>query len=147
MIYFFRDKYGGLKSMKTTSVNDRRNFYWVRSTKTSCVARAFWAPYTGSVREARRVHTIPLIFQNTSATVAFFHYSLSWRLIMSARRQPSNTSLSKYAQIHSPILQNRSLDFCNSFWGFGDGGVDVLFARMRGAARTMEELKAFWKER
>ncbi|KAF9562963.1 hypothetical protein CPC08DRAFT_344923 [Agrocybe pediades] len=66
---------------------------------------------------------------------------------MSARRQPSTTSLSKYARANSPILQNRSLDFCNSFWGFGDGGVDVLFARMRGAARTMEELKAFWKER
>ncbi|KAF8161378.1 hypothetical protein B0H34DRAFT_653929 [Crassisporium funariophilum] len=66
---------------------------------------------------------------------------------MSARRQPSTTSLSKYARINSPILQNRSLDFCNSFWGLGDGGVDVLFARMRGATRTMEELKNFWKER
>ncbi|PPQ78981.1 hypothetical protein CVT25_002265 [Psilocybe cyanescens] len=66
---------------------------------------------------------------------------------MSARRQPSTTSLSKFARTNSPILQNRSLDFCNSFWGFGDGGVDVLFARMRGAARTMEELKVFWKER
>ncbi|PPQ70830.1 hypothetical protein CVT26_014035 [Gymnopilus dilepis] len=65
----------------------------------------------------------------------------------SARRQSSTTSLSKYARVNSPVLQNRSLDFCNSFWGFGDGGVDVLFARMRGAARTMEELKAFWKER
>ncbi|KAF8806630.1 hypothetical protein BYT27DRAFT_7101863 [Phlegmacium glaucopus] len=66
---------------------------------------------------------------------------------MSARRQSSTTSLSKYARINSPVLQNRSLDFCNSFWGIGDGGVDVLFARMRGAARTMEELKTFWKER
>ncbi|KDR82434.1 hypothetical protein GALMADRAFT_220437 [Galerina marginata CBS 339.88] len=66
---------------------------------------------------------------------------------MSARRQSSTTSLSKFARINSPTLQNRSLDFCNSFWGFGDGGVDVLFARMRGASRTMEELKAFWKER
>ncbi|KAF8963636.1 hypothetical protein BDZ97DRAFT_1919633 [Flammula alnicola] len=66
---------------------------------------------------------------------------------MSARRQPSTTSLSKFARANSPVLQNRSLDFCNSFWGFGDGGVDVLFARMRGAARTIEELKLFWKER
>ena len=67
---------------------------------------------------------------------------------MSARRQPSTTSLSKFARANSPVYQNnRSLDFCNSFWGHGDGGVDVLFARMRGAARTMEELRMFWKER
>ena len=65
---------------------------------------------------------------------------------MSAKRQSSSTSLSKFART-SPAPQNRSLDFCNSFWGLGDGGVDVLFARMRGATRTMEELKAFWKER
>ncbi|OJA20828.1 hypothetical protein AZE42_02512 [Rhizopogon vesiculosus] len=66
---------------------------------------------------------------------------------MSARRQPSTTSLAKYARTTSPDANIRSLDFCNSFWGVGDGGVDVLFARMRGAARTMEELKNFWKER
>lgn len=66
---------------------------------------------------------------------------------MSARRTPSTTSLSKYARQNSPVLQNRSLDFCNAFWGLADGGVDVLFARMRGAGRTIEELKNFWKER
>lgn len=65
---------------------------------------------------------------------------------MSAKRQYSATSLSKYART-SPVPKSRSNDFCNSFWGVGDGGVDVLFARMRGAARTMEELKNFWKER
>ncbi|KAL6305138.1 hypothetical protein BKA93DRAFT_780069 [Sparassis latifolia] len=66
---------------------------------------------------------------------------------MSARRQASTTSLSKYARASSPDLSNRSLDFCNAFWGIADGGVDVLFARMRGAARTMDELRNFWKER
>jgi hypothetical protein len=66
---------------------------------------------------------------------------------MSARRQSSTTSLAKYARTTSPDTSNRNLDFCNAFWGPGDGGVDVLFARMRGAARTMEELKNFWKER
>ncbi|KAH7883367.1 hypothetical protein F5I97DRAFT_233874 [Phlebopus sp. FC_14] len=68
---------------------------------------------------------------------------------MSARRQSSTTSLARYARntTSSPDIANRSLDFCNAFWGVGDGGVDVLFARMRGAARTMEELKSFWKER
>ncbi|KAG6847942.1 hypothetical protein H0H93_004710, partial [Arthromyces matolae] len=66
---------------------------------------------------------------------------------MAARRQPSTTSLSKYARASSPNLQNRSMDFCNAFWGAGDGGVDVLFARMRGATRTIEELRNFWKER
>jgi hypothetical protein len=66
---------------------------------------------------------------------------------MTARRQASTTSLSKYAHINSPDLTNRSLDFCNAFWGVGDSGVDVLFARMRGASRTIEELKTFWKDR
>ncbi|OBZ76364.1 hypothetical protein A0H81_03669 [Grifola frondosa] len=42
------------------------------------------------------------------------------------------------------IFANRSLDFCNAFWGLGDG---VLFTRMRGAMRTTEELRNFWKER
>ncbi|KAI6043491.1 hypothetical protein EDC04DRAFT_710864 [Pisolithus marmoratus] len=72
----------------------------------------------------------------------------------SARRQPSTTSLAKYARSTSTAPDDyvsstgvRSLDFCNAFWGLGDGGVDVLFARMRGAARTMEELRNFWKER
>ncbi|TFY50845.1 hypothetical protein EVJ58_g10864 [Rhodofomes roseus] len=66
---------------------------------------------------------------------------------MSARRQASTTSLARYVRANSPDFTSRSLDFCNAFWGLGDGGVDVLFARMRGAARTMEELRAFWKER
>ncbi|TCD64781.1 hypothetical protein EIP91_003641 [Steccherinum ochraceum] len=66
---------------------------------------------------------------------------------MSARRQPSTTSLSRYARAHSTEFANKSHDFCNAFWGLGDGGVDVLFARMRGATRTMEELRNFWKER
>ncbi|KAH8110552.1 hypothetical protein DFH11DRAFT_1514214 [Phellopilus nigrolimitatus] len=66
---------------------------------------------------------------------------------MAARRQPSTTSLSKFARVNSPNLVNRSLDFCNAFWGSADGGVDVLFARMRGAVRTVEEIRAFWKER
>lgn len=66
---------------------------------------------------------------------------------MSARRQASTTSLSKYARDGSPDPSARYLDFCNAFWGPNDAGVDVLFARMRGAARTMEELRTFWKER
>ncbi|KAJ3980619.1 SH3 domain-containing protein [Lentinula detonsa] len=66
---------------------------------------------------------------------------------MTARRQPSTTSLSKYIRAGSPANIGRSTDFCNSFWGVSDGGVDVLFARMRGAMRTMDELRNFWKER
>ena len=66
---------------------------------------------------------------------------------MTARRQSSTTSLSKYARTTSPDLSNRSLDFCNAFWGARDEGVEVLFARMRGAARTVDELRSFWKER
>lgn len=39
------------------------------------------------------------------------------------------------------------MDFCNAFWGPADGGVDVLLARIRGAARTVDEVKTFYKER
>jgi hypothetical protein len=65
--------------------------------------------------------------------------------------QPPITPPPEYSQTEFSISQSRSLDFCNSFWGFGDAnvkaGVDVLFARMRGAAQTMEDLNTFWKER
>ncbi|KAL0955639.1 hypothetical protein HGRIS_001872 [Hohenbuehelia grisea] len=63
-----------------------------------------------------------------------------------SRRQPSTTSLSKFARASSPIL-DKTTDFCNAFWGPGDAGVDVLFARMRGAQRTVDELRNYWKER
>ncbi|KAG8898983.1 hypothetical protein FRB99_007007, partial [Tulasnella sp. 403] len=63
-----------------------------------------------------------------------------------ARRTNSTTSLSRYYHELSDQDQS-SLDFCNAFWGLNDCGVDVLFARMRGAARTMEEVRSFWKER
>jgi hypothetical protein len=39
------------------------------------------------------------------------------------------------------------MDFCNAFWGPGEKGYEVLMARLRGANRTVEELRAFWKER
>ncbi|OBZ73275.1 hypothetical protein A0H81_06591 [Grifola frondosa] len=66
---------------------------------------------------------------------------------MSARCQVSTMSLSKYARSGSSDFVNRSLNFCNVIWGLGDEGIEVLFARMCGAMRTMEELGNFWKER
>ncbi|KIY46093.1 SH3 domain-containing protein [Fistulina hepatica ATCC 64428] len=42
---------------------------------------------------------------------------------------------------------SKSRDFCNSFWGVGDTGVNILFARVRGALKTTDELRNFWKER
>ncbi|KAG9048891.1 hypothetical protein FS837_011800 [Tulasnella sp. UAMH 9824] len=63
-----------------------------------------------------------------------------------AHRSNSATSLSQY--FHDfPHPDQSSLNFCNSFWGPNDCGVEVLFARMRGAARTMTELREFWRER
>lgn len=64
-----------------------------------------------------------------------------------AKRTSSTTSLARFARANSPEFTNRSLDFCNAFWGVEDGGVDVLFARMRGATRTIDELRGYWKER
>ncbi|KIK60765.1 hypothetical protein GYMLUDRAFT_43373 [Collybiopsis luxurians FD-317 M1] len=70
---------------------------------------------------------------------------------MSVRTQGSVSSLSKYATAKSPGIDlyngSTSRDFCNSFWGEGDAGVNVLFARMRGAMRTTDSLRNFWKER
>lgn len=40
-----------------------------------------------------------------------------------------------------------SHDFCNSFWGPGATASTVLFARMRSAVKTTEELRDFWEER
>lgn len=84
------------------------------------------------------------LFKSSAFSAGFF---LLLPPIMTARRQASTTSLSKYLRDASPGPTDRSLDFCNAFWGLGDGGVDVLFARMRGASRTMTELRAYWKER
>ncbi|KAH7099880.1 hypothetical protein BKA62DRAFT_640553 [Auriculariales sp. MPI-PUGE-AT-0066] len=67
---------------------------------------------------------------------------------MTARRQASTTSLAKYARGHTEEeLSLRQLDYCNAFWGIADGGVAVLFARLRGTTRTMDDIRAFWKER
>ncbi|KAF5365979.1 hypothetical protein D9758_006670 [Tetrapyrgos nigripes] len=70
---------------------------------------------------------------------------------MAVRSQSSVSSLSKYAVAKSPGVDPYngipSRDFCNSFWGAGDAGVNILFARMRGAARSTDALREFWKER
>ncbi|WVO21798.1 uncharacterized protein IAS62_003111 [Cryptococcus decagattii] len=50
-------------------------------------------------------------------------------------------------QITEEELQDPKLNYCNAFWGPGDRGFDVIMARLRGAGRTVEELRTFWKER
>lgn len=40
-----------------------------------------------------------------------------------------------------------TLDFCNAFWGQGTRGYEVIMARLRGAARTNDEMRLFFKER
>ncbi|KAG7091313.1 hypothetical protein E1B28_010358 [Marasmius oreades] len=70
---------------------------------------------------------------------------------MAVRLQSSTSSLAKYASAKSPGVDlyngSKSRDFCNSFWGTGDYGANILFARMRGAARTTDGMRNFWKER
>ncbi|BEI85420.1 hypothetical protein CcaverHIS002_0508210 [Cutaneotrichosporon cavernicola] len=67
-------------------------------------------------------------------------------------RSQSTASLSRYyhgqnGEAQEVDLTDPSLDFCNAFWGQGDRGYEVIMTRLRGAAKTVEELKAFWKER
>lgn len=67
-------------------------------------------------------------------------------------RSQSTTSLSRYyhgtnGEPQHEDLTDPSLDFCNAFWGQGDRGYEVIMTRLRGASKTIEELRAFWKER
>ncbi|KAG6856756.1 hypothetical protein H0H87_001100 [Tephrocybe sp. NHM501043] len=70
---------------------------------------------------------------------------------MSVLAQASTTSLSRYntaqGSAGDPQYGSTSRDFCNSFWGPGDDGVNILFSRMRGATKTTDELRQFWNER
>ncbi|WVF72380.1 hypothetical protein IAT40_007195 [Kwoniella sp. CBS 6097] len=75
------------------------------------------------------------------------------------RRSQSTTSLSRLYQGSSSSgpnggaafteaeLSDPKMDFCNAFWGTGDRGFDVVMTRLRGAGRTVEELRSYWKER
>jgi hypothetical protein len=71
-----------------------------------------------------------------------------------ARRSNSTTSLAQFYREHNPNYEGvRSgndapeLDFCNAFWGEGDAGFEVIMARTRASARTIDDLKVFMKER
>ncbi|WVW83406.1 hypothetical protein I302_105425 [Kwoniella bestiolae CBS 10118] len=70
------------------------------------------------------------------------------------KRSQSTTSLSRLYHGSNATningeeeLNDPKLDYCNSFWGQGDRGYEVVMARLRGAGRTVDELKGFWKER
>jgi hypothetical protein len=72
-----------------------------------------------------------------------------------ARRSNSTTSLAQFYQEHNPNYERirgnggeaPELDFCNAFWGDGDAGYEVIMARLRASARTIDDLKVFMKER
>lgn len=71
---------------------------------------------------------------------------------MAARApQYSATSLARYASARQPDVDvfngSKSRDYCNSFWGVGDAGPNIVFARMRGASKTTDELRNYWNER
>ena len=68
-----------------------------------------------------------------------------------APAQASVTSLARFAVARQPDVDlfngSSSRDYCNSFWGPGDAGANIMFARMRGASKTTDELRNFWNER
>ncbi|KAF8911561.1 SH3 domain-containing protein [Gymnopilus junonius] len=71
---------------------------------------------------------------------------------MAARApQHSATSLARYATARQPDVDvfngSSSRNYCNAFWGLGDSGPNLMFARMRGASKTTDELRNFWNER
>ncbi|RXW25571.1 hypothetical protein EST38_g257 [Candolleomyces aberdarensis] len=69
---------------------------------------------------------------------------------MSGRSQQPSSSLTRYTSGRGgsdPFNGSQSRDFCNSFWGSGDDGPNILFKRMRNASKTTDELVNFWNER
>ena len=67
-------------------------------------------------------------------------------------RSQSTTSLARLyngsnGRPHDNEMNDPGLDYCNAFWGQGDKGYEVIMARLRGANRTTDELRTFWKER
>ena len=70
---------------------------------------------------------------------------------MSRPQQHSATSLARFAAARQPDVDvfngSKSRDYCNSFWGSGDAGPNIMFTRMRGASKTTDELRNFWNER
>lgn len=83
--------------------------------------------------------------------IPFSHHEHILSTGMTISNHSSATSLSRYAMARSPgddiYNGSASRDFCNSFWGPDEAGVNILCARMRGAEHTTDELKHFWKER
>src|SRR6266550_6383105 len=65
------------------------------------------------------------------------------------RAQQSTSTISNYSILQdyaSDPYPSGSQDFCNSFWGEGDEGANVLFTRMKSAMKTSDELQNFWTQ-
>lgn len=67
-------------------------------------------------------------------------------------RSQSTTSLARLyngtnGQSADDEFNDPGLDYCNAFWGQGDKGYEVVMARLRGANRTTDEMRSYWKER
>ncbi|KAJ7052329.1 SH3 domain-containing protein [Mycena amicta] len=77
--------------------------------------------------------------------------SLSSSSPSSSTQRAESPTIARYAPAKSPDIDpyngSPSRDWCNCFWGVGDAGVNVLFARIRGSMQSMRELEGFWKER
>ncbi|KAF8339340.1 SH3 domain-containing protein [Amanita rubescens] len=66
------------------------------------------------------------------------------------RAQQSTSTISNYSILQdyaNDPYPSGSRDFCNSFWGEGDEGANVLFTRMKSAMKTSDELQNFWTQR
>ncbi|TIC10351.1 hypothetical protein E3Q10_02841 [Wallemia mellicola] len=60
----------------------------------------------------------------------------------------SEIQISQSVQYHSSNKVNNK-DFCNSFWGQDSSGTgfDILTNKIKSSAKTIDDLKLFWKER
>lgn len=44
-------------------------------------------------------------------------------------------------------LHQDTSNFCNAFWGSGDAGYEAIQHRMKTGNRTMDDVRALYKER
>jgi len=144
--------------MSTRDFQARRYGFMLTHRTTFCSPSQLRANHVRHLAFRIRVLDLPhhIYNQNTTVHSAFYSPSplpsLSTATTMAARApQHSATSLARYATARQPDVDlfngSASRDYCNSFWGLGDSGPNIMFARMRGASKTTDELRNFWNER
>ena len=69
---------------------------------------------------------------------------------VSSRRGSAQDLADQQSQQQQPTYVTTSAapdDFCNSFWGEGSEGFEALTSKVKAGSKTLEDLRALYKER